>query len=142
MHLLHNSYLRSECEKTFFTWGTSDNGASALFARMCRIRQYFLKRTLCLIYRIPFVNRMAVVHALAKMSIELIAIIFSLSKFSSSKLEKWRFVNQILLHRYYQVKLFSKCSKRRILFGWFWSTSARNRRSCTSASKPSKKHSH
>jgi hypothetical protein len=60
--------------------------------------QYFLKRTLCLIYRIPFVNRMAVVHALAKMSIELTAIIFSLSKFSSSRLEKWRFVNQILLH--------------------------------------------
>jgi hypothetical protein len=79
--------------------------------------QYFLKRTLCLIYRIPFVNRMAVVHALAKMSIELTAIIFSLSKFSSSKLEKWRFVNQILLHRYYQVKLFSECSKRRILCG-------------------------
>jgi hypothetical protein len=42
----------------------SDEGASASFARMCRIRllaskfvQYFLKRTLCLICRVPFVNR-------------------------------------------------------------------------------------
>jgi hypothetical protein len=50
---------------------------------MCRIRllaskfvQYFLKGTLCLICRIPFVNRVAVVHALAKVSIELIAIYF------------------------------------------------------------------
>jgi hypothetical protein len=34
------------------------------------------KRTICLICRIPFVNRMAVVHALAKVSIELIAIYF------------------------------------------------------------------
>jgi hypothetical protein len=33
--------------------------------------QYFLKRTLCLIFRIPFVNRMALDHALAKVSIEL-----------------------------------------------------------------------
>jgi hypothetical protein len=50
---------------------------------MCRIRllasnfvQYFLKRTLCLIYRIPFVNRMPLVHALVKVSIELMAIYF------------------------------------------------------------------
>jgi hypothetical protein len=33
--------------------------------------QYFLKRTLCLIFRIPFVNRMALDRALAKVSIEL-----------------------------------------------------------------------
>jgi hypothetical protein len=39
---------------------------------------------------------MALVHVLAKVSIELLAIYFH-SKFSTSKLEKWRFVNQILL---------------------------------------------
>jgi hypothetical protein len=57
---------------------------SASFARMCRIRllvskfvQYFLKRTtLCLICRIPFMNRTTLVHAIAKVSIELIAIYF------------------------------------------------------------------
>jgi hypothetical protein len=64
---MENYYLRNEC-KTFFAHqgiigGTSDEGASALFARMCRIRllaskfvQYFWKRTLCLICRIPFVK--------------------------------------------------------------------------------------
>jgi hypothetical protein len=63
-------------------WGTSDKGASASFARMCRIRlpvskpvQHFLKPTLCLICRIPFVNRMALVHAFGKVSIELIEFI-------------------------------------------------------------------
>jgi hypothetical protein len=35
-----------------------------------------LKRTLCLICRIPFVNRMAFIHAIAKVSIELIALYF------------------------------------------------------------------
>jgi hypothetical protein len=36
----------------------------------------FLKRTLCLICRIPFVNRMTLVHVTAKVSNELIAIHF------------------------------------------------------------------
>jgi hypothetical protein len=47
---------------------------------MCRIRllalkfvQYFLKRTLS---RVPYMNRMALVHTIAKVSIELIAIYF------------------------------------------------------------------
>jgi hypothetical protein len=73
---------------TFFVYeriicGTSYQGPSASFARMCRIHllaskfvQYFLKRTLCLICRVPFVCRMALVHALAKVSIELTAIYF------------------------------------------------------------------
>jgi hypothetical protein len=50
---------------------------------MCRICllaskfvQYFLKQTLCRICRKAFVNRMALVHALAKVSIELTAIYF------------------------------------------------------------------
>jgi hypothetical protein len=50
--------------KKFIIGGTSDKGASASFARMCRIRlrasrflQYFLKLTLCLVCRILFVNR-------------------------------------------------------------------------------------
>jgi hypothetical protein len=73
-----NSYLRNECDKTFFAHeriicGTSDEGASASFAQMCLIRllvQYFLKRTLCLI---PYTlcNRMALVHAIAKVSVEI-----------------------------------------------------------------------
>jgi hypothetical protein len=79
-HVLANSYSRNECEKTFFAHepiicGTSDEGASASFARMCRIRllasklvQYFLKRTLRLICRILFVNKMALVHAVVKVS--------------------------------------------------------------------------
>jgi hypothetical protein len=38
-----NSYLRTECEKKFYAheriiWGTSNEGASASFAGMCRIR--------------------------------------------------------------------------------------------------------
>jgi hypothetical protein len=56
---------------------------SASFARMCRIRllaskfvQDFLKRTLCLIGCIPFTDRIALIHAIAKESIELIAIYF------------------------------------------------------------------
>jgi hypothetical protein len=36
----------------------------------------FLKRTLCLICCIPFMDRIALVHAIAKVSIELIAIYF------------------------------------------------------------------
>jgi hypothetical protein len=43
-------------------WGTSDEGASALFVRI-------LKRTVCLICRVAFVNR-------CSLSIELIAIYF------------------------------------------------------------------
>jgi hypothetical protein len=80
-----NNYLRNECDKTFFAHeriicGTSDERASASFARMCLIRllvQYFLKRTLCLI---PYIlcNRMALVHAIAKVSIEINSDLFSL----------------------------------------------------------------
>jgi hypothetical protein len=50
-----------------------------LHLRECAISllaSHFLKRVLCLICRIPFVNRIALVHALAKVSIELIAIYF------------------------------------------------------------------
>jgi hypothetical protein len=63
--------------------GTSDEGASASFVRMCQLRflaskfiQYFFKRTLCLICHISFVNRMALVNAITKVSIELIGIYF------------------------------------------------------------------
>jgi hypothetical protein len=38
--------------------------------------QYFFKRTLCLICHISFVNRMALAHAITKVSVELIAIYF------------------------------------------------------------------
>jgi hypothetical protein len=55
----------------------------------------FLKRALCLICRVPFVNKWRLSMHLP-VSIELIAIYFH-SIFSTSKLEKWRFVNQILL---------------------------------------------
>jgi hypothetical protein len=65
--------------------------------RALNIKITILKRTLCLICRIPFVNRMALVHVLGKVSIELIAIYFHFFKISLSKLEKWRFVNQSLL---------------------------------------------
>jgi hypothetical protein len=73
---------------TFFVYeriicGTSHQGPSASFARMCRIRllaskfvQYFLKRTLCLICRVSFVSRMTLIHALVKVSIELTAVYF------------------------------------------------------------------
>jgi hypothetical protein len=46
--------------------------------------EYVFPRTICLICRIPFVNRMALVHGLAKVSMELIEFII-----------------------YYQVKLFT-----------------------------------
>jgi hypothetical protein len=47
---------------------------SALFeARATKERVLHLRECVC---RIPFVNRMALVHALAKMSIELIVIYF------------------------------------------------------------------
>jgi hypothetical protein len=72
----------NECEKTFFAkeriiWGTSDGRASTSF--LCESTEYvfshrssyniFLNE--CLICRIAFVNRMALIHALAKVSIEL-----------------------------------------------------------------------
>jgi hypothetical protein len=54
---------------------------------------------------------MALVHALAKMSIELMAVN---CHFSTSKLEQWRLENQILL---LLSQIILECSKRRMLFG-------------------------
>jgi hypothetical protein len=76
--------------------------------------QYFLKRTLCLICRIPLVNTMALVYAIAKVSIELIAIYFQSFEIFIIQLGEMAFCKPVY---YYQVKLFSECSKRRMLFG-------------------------
>jgi hypothetical protein len=46
-----------------------------------RMSPLFEERTLCLICRIPFVNRMALVHTLAKVSIEIIEFIILKSNY-------------------------------------------------------------
>jgi hypothetical protein len=101
------------CLKLRIIWGTSDEGASASFARMCRIRlrasrfvQYRWFWKLCRYFN----------H-------ELLASCRTRKKYLKNSMSK----NKMTF--YYQVKLFSECSKRPMLFGWFWSTSARNLRS-------------
>jgi hypothetical protein len=90
---------------------TSDEGASASFARMCRIRllawKFVLTRTLCLICRIPFLSRIALFHALAKVSIELIEIYFHSFEIFIILIEE-----MVCCRTYYQVKLFSECSQK------------------------------
>jgi hypothetical protein len=144
--LLHiiEIYLRTECEKTFFAqeriiWGMSDEGASASFARMCRIGTssrievytIFLKRTLCLICCIPFVNRWCLSMRLPKcIKLCINSDLFSL--FRNFQLPNWEMAFGFCKPDFIIIKsnyIFSECSNRRMLFGWFWSTSARNLRS-------------
>jgi hypothetical protein len=79
-----NSYLRNECDKTLFAheriiFGTSDEGASASFAPMCLIlllASIFYEMNIMSDLSYTLCNRMALVHTIAIVSIELIAIYF------------------------------------------------------------------
>jgi hypothetical protein len=87
-HMCHYGYLRNECEKTFFAhdriiWGRATR-ERVLHLRECveyvfphRISYniFWNEHYVWFVISIPFVNRMALIYTLAKVSIELIKFV-------------------------------------------------------------------